>query len=89
MTNPKHEHDQPIISNGVNHTVAAYANPIEILFPAKFFDSLGTRFKPQGLDVSRDALPGLPGKVGKLLERRWSDLNLIPGFRSCRHLSEP
>ncbi len=68
MTKPKHDHDQTVIPDGVNHTVVAHANSIEVVFPAQLFDASRTWLKPQSLNVSRDAFARFSGKIGELLE---------------------
>jgi 5'-nucleotidase len=86
---PKDDHKQPVIPNCVDDPIVAYANPVEVVYPAKLLDTVRPWFKSQCIDTRRNALLNFPGKAGELLERRWGDLKLIARFRSYRHLSEP
>jgi hypothetical protein len=80
---------QPVIPNCVDDPIVAYANPVEVVYPAKLLDTVRPWFKSQCTDTRRNALLNFSGKAGELLERRWGDLKLIARFRSYGHLSEP
>ncbi len=44
---PKDDHNQPVIPNCVDDPIVAYANPVEVVYPAKLLDTVRPWFKVQ------------------------------------------
>ena len=64
---PKDDHSQPVIPNCVDDPVVAYANPVEVVYPAKLLDTVRPWFKSQCIDTRRDAFLNFLGRLESCL----------------------
>lgn len=74
-----HQHKQSIVTNGVEDSIVANANTVQVLLAGKLLASLRARIGPERVDLYPDSQLVFPLDSLECSKRRWFKLDGVGG----------